>query len=300
MIDDRQRPEVWEIYDVGVDWLTLSAPEGGPALALHDKGRELLKREMENGGTAKASGFEGYKGTMVNDLFVGWRIDGAVVRCGGRAAGEYWHDLAKVWAHATRLDVRVDARLNGDTEGYIPYVAHARRRPRAANGREARARLILGFGFGDSLLVGSRSAMRYGRLYDKASESGDARYARVLRWECEFKDLMAVEVLNRLVRSQDWTQEVLALVETQFRTWGYPPPWKGTGATVSCQVDRSPSDAAKGMKWLVNSVAPAVERLSVHFTREELLRALGLWDIRPPINDVPRETRGERTHHGNR
>lgn len=132
-------------------------------------------------------------------------------------------ELAALSCRPTRVDVAVD--FEGDQIQLVQTVDAACRGGELCGARRFEYRERFGSGQRRSLhmvTIGARGNLgsgRYVRVYDKGLETGTADEGRWVRWECEFSDDCAREVVSALVASSDWRTEAMerALGAVDFR-----------------------------------------------------------------------------------
>lgn len=265
------------IISAAVDYLTVTTRNTDYTEYLLGEGHRFMQQEIRNGATEEKSGFQGYAGRQAGAVFWGFRADGAILRVSGPAAQGVAELLDWERVKATRIDVQVTVAL----PEYDPGVAlrlHQRNveRRRKGDARVPPSPLYNGReGEGDEYKIGVRSSPRYGRLYDKWKESGDEAYRNAWRWECEFKKMVAPEVVATLA-SNGWSASAcIAIVSTQFGAWHCAPIFRGDALAAKGSKGRRDADAERVLTWLARQVAPAIEKLRAAGYEDAALEALG-------------------------
>ncbi|MEM6553963.1 MAG: replication initiation factor domain-containing protein [Planctomycetota bacterium] len=139
---------------------------------------------------------------------------------------------------ATRIDVRIDFR--GEGLNLIDQVHDACERRQLCRCRRwtpQQPRTSDGSYLGRGVNLGRRGkdgSGRYVRIYDKGLETGESSPRTWERWETEFSKHAADQVAQRLIESEAWEQDAVAVAlgAIDFRDW-----------TGSASLDRRPRSA---------------------------------------------------------
>lgn len=266
----------WVLQEADVDWLTVTAHTGDAATWLLTEGGAISASEVERGERIRPSNFQGYHGTLSNHCFFGFRLDGAIVRVGGKAARDNWRRLVGPGRNVTRLDLALTAKAPKD----VPTLAGEYydrlddRPPRPGRPTEyTHIRSKLG---GETLYCGRRSSEQFGRVYDKHRESKGIYPVGSWRFEVEYKGERAKQVAAYLSERADVALSTTDVATRRFEDWGISVPFDLPGNGWRPQVIDVPSDNATRFAWLETSVSTTVERLSTTYSAEEIRQALGL------------------------
>jgi hypothetical protein len=275
----------WELFESRVDWITATARTDGKGTRLLNYGAELLEEERERGNFARATSFEGYRGTQSKHAFVGYRVDGTCIRLGGELARDRWADVYGRSQNVSRLDLAVTGKglpptLTLAVEGWNGLPQRSQ-----GEGRQTEYTLIQTRGRGDTLYCGSRSSARFGRLYNKSAQDPVDYPEGCWRWEVEYKRENADAVVDQLATARHIEAAIAGLVSNRFADWGVPMPFAVDPTDFSDKGHRKLTDDESRYRWLREQVSLSVDRLKQHYSIEELRRALGVDDA-PPEGSV--------------
>lgn len=257
----------WKLVSVGVDWLTITAQSAADRTALLYLAELESGRNERNGAQRRAWRSNGYDGWSVGTLKYGHRDDSDIVKLSGDVSRETFTALTRPGFRCTRIDVQVTAA----SSQYWPMYGEAamlqaewdRECMKGTSDDEnfAKIKRIDGRGDGDTIQVGSRSSVRYGRLYDKQAESGEEKFHHAWRWEVEYKEEMAAAIMSRLATAGDFTQCCAGIVAGQYTAWRFYVPWKYSQGVVLAGPVHVESDAERKLQWIRKQVAPTVKWL---------------------------------------
>jgi DNA relaxase NicK len=133
---------------------------------------------------------------------------------------------------------------------------------------------------GGTLYIGSRNSDQVGRIYDKAAESGQEKYAgRLWRYEVEFKgdrSKAAFSGLRRHSSQKTLAGEIQNAVWWWFSERGVPPLFDKTSDRVAYEVGATVTDTSRKLAWLSTQIRPTVLDLLEAGQHDAVFRALGL------------------------
>lgn len=115
-----------------------------------------------------------------------------------------------------------------------------------------------------------------GRIYDKFLESSGTYPPGSWRWEIEFKREEAEAWHRRILEKHFGPADVAATVAARFARFGVTPNFRSPTTAQLPTIPRAETDAERKLAWLKQQVRPTIRFLSQHYTRDELLIALGL------------------------
>lgn len=264
-----------QLKDAGIDWLTLTSKDDGIGGAWYQEFMRYAKpRERKELGIKQFyNGF--YSGVKCGKMSWGYneRIGYILVVTGG--AGElyylrYYPELVRV----TRVDLRVDVIMPSPRpvaeRWYEVLVADKNNQRKATLFKSKNSG-------GNTLYVGSRQSMQYGRIYDKGAEAGIAEPGVLWRFEVEYKKPIATQMYAEIVN--------LTASQRVDRICGTVSAWfekRGVAATIGLQasegivvqVEKQTSTAQKKINWLRTQVAPTVRQLVEAGYGKDVLRSL--------------------------
>lgn len=275
-MDGNGKPQ-WEVLESRIDWLTATSHHGEGATELLNTGLRIQQELAVGHGPQRPSYFEGYAGSICNGCFAGWRTDGACIRLSGNAARDHAMEVAAEAGKVTRIDLAVTARLEGETThvARAAYEVGCAHRPKV--GKPPEVTHIMSRSGGETTYFGVRASERYGRLYNKTVESKGRYPATSWRYEIEYKHEAAEGLATWLQGQKNHAQAIAVAVGQRYFGWGITLPFPVPSNTWRDRSTYARTDNETRMKWLADSVAPSLERLTASYSREQLLRALGLW-----------------------
>jgi DNA relaxase NicK len=176
--------------------------------------------------------------------------------------------------HVTRLDMAVTVRLDPEdthveTAHYDAYITG-----RAREGRRAKATLILSDDGGATFYLGKRTSDVMLRVYNKAVESGDARYAGCHRYELEVKGDRAGVTATQLEGAKDTGRFCQESVYDWAVRRGITPMFPSVGGRQLVPGFRRRADVDTKLAWLENQVRPSIHWLTSQGKRTQTLAAL--------------------------
>lgn len=291
------------VKEVDCDYITATASQGEAGESLYSFGHYLVRAEISRGAKVRASRAGGYSTTVAGSCSVGRRHDGVCVRGAGHVAAEHWQQITDLSENVTRLDLQVTTVPPEGVSSRLRSVWAGRNRGMSANGRPAKIKAILGPHGCETIMVGSRQSQRYGRFYDKHTESGIKEYLGCLRWELELKGELARSIAHRLTLTERYRAEIAAMVVSFVKERGkhnlrLSEGIPGAGA-LSCLLNdgevlqssltdcccshcqrapvlRSIPEVSRGLAFIGNNAKPTVQRLIAAGYGEEVIEQLGL------------------------
>lgn len=262
------------LKDVAIDWLTLTTKNPDRVAEWAEAFAAVAEMEQRRGFKWQDARFFGYVGQQCGHAMYGKRDDGAIVKLTSSLAHDEGMLFSPDAVHCTRIDLQVTLELARPMPGLLPKAYDAARGHKPLNGRPVRYTLIQDSEGGTTLYVGSRTSMRYGRIYDKGVESGLEEAGKLFRWEMEIKDVLADQAVGMLVGSVDVQRSILGLVGSFFTERGLPVVWTVPPLGEKFIVPRVTQEDAGSLKWLRGPVSRTVARLVETVGAEETLRAL--------------------------
>jgi len=275
-----------DIVEVGVDYLSMSMPEGAVNHAEWCNKAALFISSIGNeGNELRYGGFQGYEGWYCAGCFYGVRIDGAHIHLPGSYADRAFSTLYDREAHYSRLDIQSTVRFEPfSTELAEREESNANAANNQLPGNRRRLiRLIRDSNAGRTLYVGVRTSPVYCRLYNKEAKSTSDIYTHCWRYEVETHNQVATSTASRLINSGASICALIAsLVWQTFKERGIEPPYtkQQESAALPTQV-RQESDIDRKLNWLSTQVRPCVLKLAQAVNRDILMEALGLADTLP-------------------
>jgi DNA relaxase NicK len=282
-IPDQERPTVVGLV-TGVDWLTITAKSPDARRAMMLESERLADALQQIGEELRDWRFCGYVGKRIGSLRYGFRSDSSLIMLSGQDAFANWQAFVDMAENVTRLDLAVTVETDIPWIGLVSrlyaWMTYDNPDGRATDGRKITK--IENNAGGATLYIGSRASDQYGRLYDKAAESGiEELRQRLWRYEVEFKRDRAGKALKGLVRAYresavDHVQAIRNTVWTWFDCRNCPPIFDRNGDALSLELEARVTSTEATLQWLSRQVAPSIARLATAGYLRQACEALGL------------------------
>ena len=275
----------WIISEARIDWLTVTGRTDGKGQQLLDKAIEIGATLLDKGDSSRDSSFQGYKGRVCGSFFYGWRLSGSCVRLGGNVAKSHWSTFASLADNVSRCDLAVTVEST-PVESKLATSFWSKLPNRVStSGRPVEYTLIQTRHGGQTLYIGDRSSDKYGRIYDKNKESKGVYPPGAWRFEVEYKGASANLVAERLLAITNEAQAVYGIVAPRFDHWKCSIPAAVPDVSWTDQAIYARTTNQSRMKWLRESVASTIQKLSTDYTGDEIRTALGLGEL-PITGDI--------------
>lgn len=257
------------------DWITAYV---GNALT-QDEMRVLVETEQamakDAGDVSRPWSFHGFRGAAVGSWRWGVGDSGMVVQVSGNDAHKYPLALAQLSTSWSRVDYAVDVQDKSQLVLSALGLWEEFRERREPDAGRSKAGIIADNEGGETFLRGSRASGRYGRVYNKHSESPQEYPPGTWRWEVEIKGHLAKQERQRVLTRAFGHEYVLNTVSTVWRDWGIGVPWRGLAVPAWQGKVRHARGADLKLAWLSKQVRPTVEWLLERRSEREVLSALG-------------------------
>lgn len=267
------------IIDVGVDWLTLVSSK---EVENHDLALagwyEAFNLARHRSGLVDDAHVLGYAGIKTENMFVGTRFDGAMMRVSGPLAKESFLSLPYKLASVTRLDLQVTVNWEGTGAHPCRLAAiHAQ----SANellpsSRQRNIQETHDNAQGYTTYIGSRQSGSFSRVYHKSAQDPDAYGPNAYRYEVQFNKDTAMKVLEALHEHQENLESAITTIVWDWHERrGIIPVFRRSEERVIVARDTLPAtELDKKLGWLYNQVRPSVEGLIEQGLGEEVFIAL--------------------------
>lgn len=294
------------VKEVGVDYITTTSHSGTTTRHLCAFAEWLVSQEIQKGCRSRPWRNTGYCGTVAGSVAFGVSQQGGIVRASGEVSQQHWQQLHSLADNVTRLDLQVTLpAVAGTTATLRKHHRELLNAPRT-RGKPLQFKVYYGPDGPEGIHVGRRVSDRFGRVYDKGLESRSSAYDGHLRYELELHRTLALRT-TQMLDSQELDQ--LAMVHQvhsfflirEFKlasAWLLPP----AGAVITAsqlrdcelppRVKKSAPEVVRALRWMHNSVRPAIARLFEAGYHEEVLRALELDQVvHRNLEERPEESR---------
>lgn len=269
------RETLYPVESAGVDYLTVTARSETHRLGLGDCAAQIVMLEGGNDDVPSVWLWKSYVGFQYRGLSYGERPDSCILRLSGEWAHKYGAVAYRWSENVSRLDCAATVETVLDRPDLASYgFMELKNAPRVA-GRPQRFQIITNHPTGGTLQVGSRQSESYGRLYDKASESGEGEARTRWRYEVEYKGAYAKSIARVVFDNPCPRTIVRAVVRQWFSQRGVPALFSAEGFTDNSERRKVSTDE-KRLLWLRKNVAGVVADLRRRGKGRQAMEALGL------------------------
>jgi hypothetical protein len=285
------------IESAGVDWITATAQKGSTRWEMETFARSERERLMDSGESIKQGYRLGYYGWQAEHFFHGQREGGSIIVASGAVAHSIHKSVANVADNISRLDLQVTVSTPIDRPNLAAQAHEVIRSGSPAKVRMKNVSYTNTSPQGDTCNIGKRSSDSYGRLYDKAAESGQGAARSRWRYEIELKRNLANSAASTLRRFDSSQAVALSLVHRWFDTRGVAPIFPP--AEFSCPHEPSPSNSKHDvLLWFETSLSVTVAKAVKAHGLRRVLEALCLLnqvtiDEERSVKDAERSRRPE-------
>lgn len=271
------------IESAGVDWITATAQKGSTRWEMETFARSQRERLMDSGESIKQGYRLGYYGWQAEHFFHGQREGGSIIVASGAVAHSIHKSVAAVADNVSRLDLQVTVSTPIDRPNLAAQAHEVIRSGSPAKVRMKNVSYTNTSPQGDTCNIGKRSSDSYGRLYDKAAESGIGAARSRWRYEIELKRSLANSASATLRRFESSQAVALSLVHRWFETRGVAPIFPPD--EFSCPHEPSPSSTKHDVLiWFEQSLSVTVAKAVKRHGLVRVLEALKLHnqvDVKP-------------------
>lgn len=290
-----------EFESAGVDWITATAQKGSTRLEMMKFARHQRERFMDASATIKTGYRLGYYGWQAEGFFHGQREGGSIIVASSETAHQTYRSILNVSDHVSRLDLQVTVSTPVELPNLAAHAYHVLRSGSPAKVKVKNVTYIETHPKGATVNIGKRSSDCYGRIYDKATESGRGAARSRWRYEIELKRNLAVAAASTLLRFEAPTVVSSRLVFDWFNARGVAPIYSPDG--FSCPHEPSPSAVKRDvLAWFEQSLSVTVSKAISYYGAERVLEALGLLnyvDVKPERKEQDAKRRGRNLTTGN-
>lgn len=263
----------------GIDWYRYITEDGEAVREALEMADAIHEEDRQRGSRFHPWSFQQYHGYASESLR--WGRDGGKLlwETSGQRAPSTWTRMPSRGGKATRVDLQTTLLLSQPQvdlpKQLVPPEAMT---PPYLLPRGVPVRLEQGARGLYCVRVARRSAPEHWRVYDKGREQKSHDAGHLWRLELELKKADA-EALACQYREEMQTPEwVSSYCVQRWRSRGCLWPWS-TGALLAAPLVREsdgPVPAERLAEWLKTTVAPTMPRLLTVYSRQELLKMLGL------------------------
>jgi len=273
------------VLESQLDWLTASFHTRESADHAKADCDRWARSEVADGAQVKPFRLSGYEGWTAGRVRFGQRLGGALVQLSGDLAERHVAQLAARATNVSRVDLAVTVRLDPPRPDLARVHFDDALQYRKVHPASARPLLTQDGDGGATLYLGGRASNWYLRVYNKGAEClenhdlpGAEHYADCWRYELEVKGPDALRQADLYPAIVDRPGYVQAYVHQWAENHGLVPAFPYTGDQKLEPGFRRRSDRESRLRWLAESVRPAVEWLRESTDRDALAELLGLSD----------------------
>lgn len=264
-----------EVIEAQPDWLTATCTDTDRLPVFRAWARRVVDLERLRPNKEKPFTAFGYEGTAAGRARWGARADSDMVQLSGDVAAMELTRALERSTHVSRLDLAVTVRLTPErTDVEAVHYAAYRDAPRR-EGARAGASLIQSTDGGSTFYLGKRTSDVFLRIYNKAVESDEERYARCHRYELEVKGVRASITATQADGAPSMADFTQSTVFHWCADHGIIPPFGPRGDQHIIRGFRRRSDEETKLSWLERSVRPTVDWLREFGDQARVLDALG-------------------------
>lgn len=271
------------IHSTGVDWITASANHGYSRWDMQQFADHQRQRFMDADVTIRPAYRLGYTGWEAPGFFSGNREGGTIVVASGGTAQEVFKSVVNVADNISRLDLQttVATPIERPHLGVQAYQVLQGGSP--SHVKVKNVTLITSQPEGETCSIGKRSSDNYGRIYDKATESGAAPPRSLWRYEVEYKRGVAKRIAVDLAGREAPQVVAGSLVHQWFTARGVIPIY--TPPLLSCPQEPPGSpNGSDVLAWFDKSLSVTVARAIRRHGLRAVLKALHLENTVVPIS----------------
>lgn len=263
------------IVDAGVDWITLTCAEPESRDRFREIGVSLLHVQGEMGEKITPSTVLGFEGLKTEGVGYGEMQAMSYLRLSGQMAQHYWRQPYDLATNCSRIDLQVTVGdVDQPAEQIVVHHAEAVKH-HAGWLRPPTIDLRLSNRSSPTLYLNTRQSSTFGRVYDKANESKEARWSKCLRYEAQFHGKRALFTASRVRSCGADPVEAVPRVSSFFCMKGLSLPWKFEQQHVPMSARRR-SIPTRRLRWLSTQVRGCVTSLIEAGYEREVFEAMGL------------------------
>jgi hypothetical protein len=265
----------------GIDYITMTMKNDNPQVSAWMRNCLIYLEEISTeGADIVASRRLGYDGNSSGGSFVGTRDSDTIATFSGQNAKRAHLLLYRRDLHIARLDVQCTYQFDVNQVDIAQKALEGtiRDNQKVGAARQRNATIISDLRGGATCYIGQRTSQQFARIYNKEAESGSSAYANAWRYEVQLKNKFAMQVAENFAHNE-YTQEEYAatFVKHWLRHRGISTPWKARGEIYPLpRVEKTPNEVELKLKWLRESVRPALRVLLKYGLIDDILDALGL------------------------
>lgn len=268
-----------EVVGAGVDWLTITAVDDDTSINLGTIKDRILQDEQFKGVIPEKWGSMGYRGQNWGPMKLGVRNQHeAILILSGNICSSAlcWTEIDP--DRVKRVDLQVTVGLKMPSPNYaltlyqlLPTLTEFSRYVKMM-------KYISSF-TGDTLYIGKRGRSHLLRIYDKSMDCGYRKTGYAWRFEMEYRNDAAKQVVRRLNEKNDKQGYILGQVTAELSKRSIKSSFGATSVIDAIEVSASVATAETKLDWLSRCVSPVVMKLLSLGYEEEIIDMLKLKNI---------------------
>lgn len=261
----------------GVDYITVTSRGERNRAELWRHGKLLIAEEQDGGNKKIPWTFHGIRGIQCGMISIGdYRDDYTCVMLKSALAASHWKRVYDFAENVTRLDMQVTMVLGSSHVDLAQEYYDAIKSDAGDLYKKRKYTIIATVKGGDTLYVGARTSVFFGRVYDKSAQQG-LRAGQAWRYELEIKKPAAIQMAHKLRPLEYGDQQgIAATVYQWFDDRGVTPRFAIDTPGITIELARPPTSDDKTLEWLRSQIGPKVRDLIDRGKISECSDALGI------------------------
>ncbi|HEX2924133.1 MAG TPA: hypothetical protein VHS28_08915 [Chloroflexota bacterium] len=264
------------LVSVGPDTLTCTAPWEGSVDSFIDLTQGLIRDELAHGARQTYFKRGSYRGIQTRHVGLAFKPGRVLAEVRGVVAHEFWPHYLDRAEKVSRLDLEVSVKQEPYDHDLALRLWRDEREAATQRGRPSKFKLIAEAAGGTTLYVGTGASRYQGRLYEAVYKHPGQGMEDTWRYEVQCRRERAQQMAQLLVDAPDADPFVAAAVHRHFSRRGVPPIFTPTTEAVVPPLDESETDRDASLRWLGQSVRPALHRHVAWGSYEKALKVLGV------------------------
>jgi hypothetical protein len=271
------------IHDIGLDWVTLTSKQKNHGILLASAADDLVAEQLTRGAVSHPFTRSGYQGFDVGQVGVGIRPEDCIVRLSADVAQQEWRRFVRLATNCSRIDLQVTAEFELPASRIIASL-FKKLKAKSLKCKGGPTLSLWQEVDGDATIyLGKRSSDRFGRIYDKGAESGEAHYQNAVRFEVEVKGNLAWAMWSNLKEkfrqdnppypSSDECACIRDCVVDYYNERGVPLAIAIDGLSL-LRSGRPRSELLSRLSWLRQSCSSSIEQLCERGFEREVMESL--------------------------
>lgn len=286
--------EFQTVVDAGIDYITATTRGGIESEQLEFLSRSLVQDAINEGNKLNPWGMAGFHGWKAGGVQWGARNEERIIRLSSHHAHHNFKEVTDIAANVSRFDLQATITTQDGPTRTIQQNYKAACRAASKRKKQSTVSVLATNNGTSTVYLGRRVSDRFGRIYDKGSESGLERFRGCVRYEVELKNDVAWSMARAMAQLDECRPACVDYCVTWFRERGTIIPIdveSYQAAIIGCaqqsvHIDpRKPTalaDCDRQSRWIAGHVKPTVLSLCGQLGVEAVLSLLGLDQVAQP------------------